>query len=77
MQRVSMDQNNFLGTIYPFDNSIPHYLMLKMRKEIVSADSMQLFIANEGIAKFTNKTRNVTETENYKSLITVLKQMQS
>lgn len=68
IQIASKEFGNYLSKIYPFENSIPHYTMLKMRNENMSKEKIKALVMYSGVSKFTNKHRNEVEVRNYKIL---------
>ncbi|MCV3327716.1 capsular polysaccharide synthesis protein [Pediococcus ethanolidurans] len=71
---ASKEMNNYLDDILPMDNTIPHYLMLRMRRERLSVSMMEKLFDEFSVMKFTNKYENKTEIDNYLRLIEILKQ---
>lgn len=70
---VSKEQNNYLDTIQPLDNTISHYLMLKMRKRAFTSDELKSYYNQFDIMKFTNKPENKIEENNYQLLTNIIK----
>lgn len=74
---TSEEMNNYLGKTFPVDNTLPHYLMLKMREEKLSVNEIEYLIDQFEINKFTNKTVSTLEDENYVTLNRVVRTKES
>lgn len=70
---TSEQMDNYLEKSYPLDNTLPHYLMLQMRKRKIPEKDMQYFLNQFKLSKFTNKTVSELESENYTTLNNVIK----
>ncbi|XRF76656.1 capsular polysaccharide synthesis protein, partial [Pediococcus acidilactici] len=71
---ASEELDNYLDNIAPLDNTLPHYLMLKMKKERISLGELENYISQAQLLKFTNKYENKVEKENYERLEQLLKE---
>lgn len=73
---ISSDENNhYLDKIIPIDNSMPHYLMLKMRKEEMSKEQIKTLFDAFDLMKFTNKFDNEVEKRNYEILVQIIDEL--
>lgn len=70
---ASEEMDNYLNIVYPLDNSMPHYPMLLMKKRKVSKLEIESFLKNYNLMKFTYKTENRLENDNYVKLINSIK----
>ncbi|KAF0337620.1 capsular polysaccharide synthesis protein [Pediococcus acidilactici] len=71
---ASEELDNYLDNIAPLDNTLPHYLMLKMKKERISLAEFENYVSQAQLLKFTNKYENKVEKENYERLEQLLKE---
>ncbi len=71
---TSEEMNNYLDQSYPIDNTLPHYLMLQMRKKEMSKDDIKYLMNQFTIMKFTNKHISDIEINNYKILNSLLQE---
>lgn len=69
---VSQEMDGYLDRIPPLDNTLPHYLMLKMRQQPLSKAEMTKYLQHFELMKFTNKIENGVEENNYKLLVELL-----
>lgn len=69
---ASKEKENYLENVYPMDNTLPHYLMIKMKTKKMSLNDIQQLFEKFDVMKFTNKHENTVENENYMKLIKVL-----
>lgn len=72
MMIASQEMGNYLDDVFPLDNTQPHYLMLKMRKQELTTQEMTKLFNHFKLMKFTNKTQNDVEQRNYQLLIQLL-----
>ncbi|MFT0650352.1 capsular polysaccharide synthesis protein [Lactiplantibacillus plantarum] len=72
---ASDEMENYLDRLYPLDNTMPHYLMLKMRNTKLSASIIDQHLEHFDLIKFTNKYNNQLERENYRLLLDEIKKM--
>lgn len=70
---ASLEMDNYLDKIPPLDNTMPHFLMLKMRKEKINDFQMNKYLHEFTLLKFTNKMENDMERDNYKRLTLLIK----
>lgn len=69
---ASQELNNYIDNLPPIDNSLPHYLMLEMRKRALDVDEIKNKMEYSGLVKLTNKTMSAYENDNYRKLISIL-----
>lgn len=69
---VSEEMDNYLDNIYPLDNSMPHYLMLLIKRKKVSSSKIETLMRKHDLMKFTYKVENGIEEDNYKSIINAI-----
>lgn len=73
LEIASVEQDNYLKKVIPIDNTMPHFLMLRMRETILSKEEMNRWYNSFELMKFTNKFENETERSNYAVLVEVIK----
>lgn len=69
---ASEEMNDYLTTVLPLDNSMPHYLMLLMKRKKLSKNQIIYLLNKSEIQKFTYKMTNDIEKENYETLINII-----
>ncbi|MCT3019817.1 glycosyl transferase [Pediococcus pentosaceus] len=70
---ASEEMQDYLDCIKPLDNTLPHLLMLRMRRYDISKDEFLTYFKNLKLMKFTNKAQNEREKNNYNKMINLLK----
>ncbi|MCM6765386.1 capsular polysaccharide synthesis protein [Weissella paramesenteroides] len=69
---TSEEMDDYFEKTFPIDNTLPHYLMLHMRKQKISKEKMEFLIKQFSLMKFTNKTVSSLESDNYETLNSIL-----
>lgn len=75
MHIASSEQHNYLQNITPYENAMPHWLMLQMRQTKFSRNDLERVVQAGNIFKFTNKFKNETERKNYKYLVEIVEKL--
>lgn len=69
---ASKELDGYIEDLPPIDNSLPHYLMLEMRKRPLDVDEIKNKMKYSRLIKLTNKTISAYENDNYSRLISIL-----
>lgn len=73
LEIASKENNNYLDNIKPLDNTLAHWIMLKVKKESLSKQELSTYLNDFSIMKFTNKYETLIEKNNYKIITMILK----
>ncbi|MFD0898346.1 capsular polysaccharide synthesis protein [Loigolactobacillus binensis] len=69
---VSHEMSDYLDSVPPLDNTLPHFLMLKMRHSSLHKSELASYLDKFEMMKFTNKFENSREAINYEKLTQLL-----
>lgn len=72
---ASREMSDYLNRVAPLDNTLPHFLMLKIRQTEMSVQELKCYLEQFQLMKFTNKLENDIERNNYQKLVKLLEEM--